>query len=249
MSVAKSGIPLVHAWQRTTLRTTDFGFRQANEVTVGSSCVVRFNGLSVAVWRLALLAVFLAAAPSANAADISWRNPDRRHVQQRRQLEQRCAGRQRRRPFRSQHPGPFGTLPPYTVSFTADATNTRLVVEDDRVIFDLNGHTYNTTSVLGADIGTVSGSSGGLTVTDGTLSLALGSDLAIGADSSGFLTVSTGGRVIGNPFLFVGGSGAGTLTVQNGGELLADDTQIGDGHAPRARRPSRALLSSYSPVN
>src|SRR4051794_37126614 len=36
--------------------------------------------------------------------------------------------------------GMFGSN--YTVSFTADATNLGLVVEDDFVTFDLNSHTY-----------------------------------------------------------------------------------------------------------
>ena len=49
--------------------------------------------------------------------------------------------------------GMFGA--DYTVSFTANATNLGLVVEDDFVTFDLNSHVYTTTQFDSVTIGTV----------------------------------------------------------------------------------------------
>jgi len=119
----------------------------------------------------------------------------------------------------------------YTVSFTADATNQALKIEDDFVTFDLDGQTYTTTSVTGNEIGNVAGRSGRLTITDGIMSAALNSQLSIGAiaNASGVLTVSTGAFVVANPFLFVhvGHLGTGTLTVENNGRVLAEALFIG----------------------
>jgi T5SS/PEP-CTERM-associated repeat protein len=118
----------------------------------------------------------------------------------------------------------------YTVDFTAGATNQALVIEDDFVTFDLNGHIYNTTLTTGSEIGNVAGRAGRLTITDGTW-IAVDSQLSIGtvATASGDLTISTGGVLIGSPFLLVVGSlGTGTLTTENNGEVVADEVVIGD---------------------
>ena len=117
----------------------------------------------------------------------------------------------------------------YTVSFNVDPTNLRLIVEDDRVTFDLNGHTYQATSPIAAMLGTEAGRSGRLTVTDGTLSHPLQADLQIGtvAGGSGILNVTTGGLILGSPELFVGVNGAGTLNINGGGDVIADDTTLG----------------------
>jgi T5SS/PEP-CTERM-associated repeat protein len=117
----------------------------------------------------------------------------------------------------------------YTVSFSTDPTNLRLVVEDDRVTFDLNGHTYRATSPIAVMLGTESGRTGRLTVTDGTVSHPFEADIQIGsvAGSSGVLNVTTGGLVLGSPELVVGVDGNGTLNITNGGDVIADDTTIG----------------------
>jgi T5SS/PEP-CTERM-associated repeat protein len=128
------------------------------------------------------------------------------------------------------------TLPrTYTVTFTANATNEQLVVEDDRVTFDLNGHVYNTTgtplSPFAMFLGRVPGRSARLTITDGIVSTPFRFGIEIGdvGDASGFLTVSTGGLLIGSPILNVGDDGNGTLTIQNNGDIIADRTSIGRG--------------------
>ena len=64
----------------------------------------------------------------------------------------------------------------YTVSFTDDRTNQALVVEDDNVTLDLNGHIYSTTAASPITLGVSSPFtflSGGLTITDGTVICAL----------------------------------------------------------------------------
>jgi T5SS/PEP-CTERM-associated repeat protein len=117
----------------------------------------------------------------------------------------------------------------YTVTFAADATNQRLVVEDDRVTFDLNGHTCSAASPVAVSLGTESGRLGRVAVTDGFLSTEFQADILIGAavDGSGALLVSTGGLVLGSPEIFVGDNGAGTLSVFNGGDVIADAVIVG----------------------
>jgi len=118
----------------------------------------------------------------------------------------------------------------YTVSFTADATNQALKIEDDFVTFDLDGRTYTTTSVTGNEIGSVAGRSGRLTIKGGIMNVAPDSELLIGVvtNASGSLTVSTGGQLTGWRFLRVGRAGSGILTVQNGGVIQGTLTVIGD---------------------
>src|SRR5215204_695387 len=85
-----------------------------------------------------LLAVcLLAAAPSANAADRAWRNPDGGTFSSASNWSGGVPGASDVAGFGLSTPGIFGALPPYTVSFTADATNQALRVLDDRVTFDL----------------------------------------------------------------------------------------------------------------
>jgi T5SS/PEP-CTERM-associated repeat protein len=122
----------------------------------------------------------------------------------------------------------------YTVNFSANATNQALVVQDDLVTFDLNGHIYTTTE--NNQIGTQPGRSGELTITDGTWNFATNAtrlvDIGAGANASGVLTVSTGGQISGSsailrPNIDVGEGGAGFLTVSNGGDILANITTVG----------------------
>jgi len=121
----------------------------------------------------------------------------------------------------------------YTVDFAANATNQALVIEDDFVTFDLNGNTYITTLASGNEIGTVSGRSGRLTITDGIMNVDLGSELFIGsvANAAGALTVTTGGELGslgGKPLVVVGQLGSGTLTVENGGLIDSASVTIGN---------------------
>jgi T5SS/PEP-CTERM-associated repeat protein len=117
----------------------------------------------------------------------------------------------------------------YTVTFSTDPTNQRLIVEDDRVTFDLNGHTYRATSPIAVVLGTESGRLGRLAVMDGFLSTPLQADIEIGsvAGSSGTLQVLTDGLVLGSPEIFVGVNGGGTLSIFNGGDVIADNTTLG----------------------
>ena len=119
----------------------------------------------------------------------------------------------------------------YSVGFSADATNQALKVEDDRVTFDVNGHTYATTLATGNEIGNVAGRNGRLTITNGAWALSpFGALVDIGAvaNASGFLTVSTGGQITGLPELIVGALGTGALTVNSGGTIDAGSTILGN---------------------
>lgn len=117
----------------------------------------------------------------------------------------------------------------YTVSFTVDATNQALHVEDDVVTFDLNGRLYSLTAATGTVIGNQpSGLAGSLTVTDGTINSTTNIDVGAAASTSGTLIVSTGGVIGGSPALSIGKLGAGALTVQQGGDITgASSTSIG----------------------
>jgi T5SS/PEP-CTERM-associated repeat protein len=117
----------------------------------------------------------------------------------------------------------------YTVTFDADHTNQRLVVEDDRVTFDLNGHTYRATSPIAVVLGTVSGRLGQIAVIDGILSTPLEADIEVGSVAGGFgtLQVSTGGLVLGSPEIIVGVNGGGQLGIFNGGDVIADAVTLG----------------------
>jgi len=117
----------------------------------------------------------------------------------------------------------------YTVDFTADATNQALVIEDDFVVFDLNGKAYSTLMDPGIELGTVAGRTGRLTIIDGVLSPALNSTIRIGsvAGAAGNLTIATGGQVFGSPIVYVGLEGRGVLTVNDGGSVLSEFASVG----------------------
>jgi T5SS/PEP-CTERM-associated repeat protein len=176
---------------------------------------------------LQLIAVLF--SPSVRAADISWRRPEGGTFS--------SAGSW----FGGVVPGVADTahfglsttlfsLTEYTVSFSANATNSALKVEDDFVLFDLNGHSY-TTGGTNMEIGNVVGKIGQLTLTDGTWNLNINTSIIeIGAvtGASGSLVVSTGGQIGGlAPLVHVGDDGGGTLVVQNGGDISATATRVG----------------------
>lgn len=117
----------------------------------------------------------------------------------------------------------------YTVAFTNDPTNLRLRVEDDSVTFDLNSHFYQATSPIAIEVGTESGRSGQLTVTDGLIGTPLGADIHVGsvAGAAGALNVTTGGLVLGSPDVVVGRNSSGTLNISNNGDIIASDVTLG----------------------
>ncbi|MEX2316747.1 MAG: hypothetical protein WD669_06325 [Pirellulales bacterium] len=90
----------------------------------------------------------------------------------------------------------------YTVSFTTNPTNQALVVEDDNVTFDLNGHLYTLTATNPITLGVSSVFTtlpGQLTIREGFVIVPSESLIKIGASLRGFLTVATGGIVGGLP--------------------------------------------------
>src|SRR5688572_13965911 len=96
---------------------------------------------------LLVIAVCSAAAPSARAADISWRRPEGGTFSSAGSwFGGVVPGAGDIAHFGLSTPGPLGNVPPYTVSFSALASNIRLIVEDDSVVFDLNGLVYETTN-------------------------------------------------------------------------------------------------------
>jgi T5SS/PEP-CTERM-associated repeat protein len=114
----------------------------------------------------------------------------------------------------------------YTVSFTTDPTNQALVVEDDNVTFDLNGHLYTTTADNAITLGVAAPFTfltGHLTITDGIVAAPFESNVLVGASRAGFLTVASGGLLIGTANVYVGYSSNGTLTVSNNGDVIAND--------------------------
>src|SRR5690606_6051498 len=117
----------------------------------------------------------------------------------------------------------------YTVAFTNDPTNLRLRVEDDRVTFDLNSHFYQATSPIAIEVGTESGRTGILTITDGLVGTPLGADIHVGAVAGAFgaLNVTTGGLVLGSPDVIVGRTSTGTLNINNNGDIIASDVTLG----------------------
>ncbi len=73
----------------------------------------------------------------------------------------------------------------YTVNFTNDPTNLRLVVEDDNATFDLNGNGYRATSPIAVMLGTEAGRTGRLTVIDGNLNTPTTADIQIATVAGG----------------------------------------------------------------
>jgi T5SS/PEP-CTERM-associated repeat protein len=114
----------------------------------------------------------------------------------------------------------------YTVSFTTSPTNQALVVEDDNVTFDLDGHLYTTTAAVPITLGVAQPFtflSGGLNITDGTVAAPFESNVLVGAGRTGFLTVGTRGLLLGTANIYVGYSSNGTFTVSNNGDVIAND--------------------------
>ena len=117
---------------------------------------------------------FCALAAPSHAADTRWRISDGGTFSNAGNWNNGVPGASDVAHFGLSTSGIFGALPPYTVSFTADATNNALVIEDDRVIFDLNGHTYTAVAdpfQVTTRIGTVAGKTGGLSIFDGLVSI------------------------------------------------------------------------------
>ena len=125
----------------------------------------------------------------------------------------------------------------YTVDFGLSPTNSQLRVEDDNVVLDLGGNTWQLTRAdmieSSVAVGWGIGNSGWLTVTDGTLSCV---DARVGtSDAEGALTVQQGGDL----------SVTAGLTVSNGLVSIADgsvsatdvliewDTSMGTGQGAR----------------
>ena len=118
----------------------------------------------------------------------------------------------------------------YTVGFTSNPTNQRLVIEDDFVTFDLDGHVYITTSASPSPIilGTVAGRSGRLTIKDGNVAVtSADTSLALGNAGTGFLTVTTGGLLAGSAMDILMGGAGGTLAVEGGGDVIVEDVRVG----------------------
>jgi len=197
---------------------------------MGSSCVVRFSGLSVAVWRLGLLAIFLAAT-RANAADTRWRNPDGGTFSIGGNWSGGVPGASDVAHFGLSTPGIFGALPPYTVSFTANATNNALVVEDDRVVFDLNGHVYTALAnpfQVTTRIGTVAGTNGGLSISDGLVSIE--DVFFVGAGGNGVLSLFGSGRLQTDFFARIGSTASsGFVNVEGAGSRWDHDGELSVG--------------------
>ena len=116
----------------------------------------------------------------------------------------------------------------YTVSLFTNVKIALLLVEDDLVTFDLNGHLYETTATGSTMfIGTVASRTGSFTVTDGTFASPLNSHIEVGTTGNGgFLTVTTGGLLIGTPVIHMGDGANGTLTINNGGDIIASDVDL-----------------------
>lgn len=116
----------------------------------------------------------------------------------------------------------------YTVTFGTNIKNQLLLVEDDLVTFDLNGHSYETTATgTTMLIGTVPNRTAQFAITDGLVIAPLNSHIEVGsAGTGGFLTVTTAGLLIGSPLIRVGAGANGTLTINNGGDVIASDVDI-----------------------
>jgi T5SS/PEP-CTERM-associated repeat protein len=181
--------------------------------------------LSLAVWLLALV-----AAPS-HAADTRWRNPDGGTFSIGGNWNNGVPGVGDVAHFGLSTPGIFGALPPYTVNFTANATNNALVVEDDRVVFDLNGHVYTAVAdpfQVTTRIGTVAGASGGLSISDGLVSVE--DVFFVGSGGHGALAMFGNGRLQTDFFARIGGIASGaSVNVEGAGSRWDHDGELSAG--------------------
>jgi T5SS/PEP-CTERM-associated repeat protein len=121
----------------------------------------------------------------------------------------------------------------YTVSFVNDPTSGALLVEDDRVTFNLIGHVYNLNFFSAIDVGTSFSAFGRLAITNGTVAVPNASRVRLGYQATGFLIVGAGGLLAGSlTEIKVGNSAFGSLTLENNGDVIVDEVNIGFSNAP-----------------
>lgn len=122
----------------------------------------------------------------------------------------------------------------YTVTFANNPTTSSLLIEDDVVTFDLNGHTYTNAHspfVVATQIGNQSGRGGSLNVTDGLFDINSGLFVGI-AGGNGGLRISSGGSVQSENFARIGAStSSGTVNVTGASSqwLHAGELSVGWG--------------------
>ncbi|MCA9239496.1 MAG: hypothetical protein KDA37_04825, partial [Planctomycetales bacterium] len=121
----------------------------------------------------------------------------------------------------------LGSVAGYTVQFGTNVSTDSVIVNTDRVTFDLGGFTY-TTSALNATTAVVVGQNATdnarLTITNGTVA-ARSVRVAAAAGSQGLLTVSASGLLNVEEEAVLGG-GAGTLNIEEGGVVSVGDSLI-----------------------
>ena len=184
--------------------------------------------------RLALFcaaSVFCAIAAPSLAADTRWRNPDGGTFSIGGNWNNGVPGVGDVAHFGLSTPGIFGALPPYTVSFTANATNNALVVEDDRVVFDLNGRVYTAVAdpfQVTTRIGTVAGTTGGLSISDGLVSIE--DVFFVGSGGNGALAMFGNGRLQTDIFARIGSTASsGSVNVEGAGSRWDHDGELSVG--------------------
>jgi len=137
----------------------------------------------------------------------------------------------------------------YTVNLTADATSFRLIINTDKVDFDLGGNIYNT--IQAVSIGRLAGNNGLLTVSNGTFDV--GGQLIVAEYGTGTLvldnnvTVNSGDGNVGfvagsngtvllsgsgsswhnSGTLYSGRRGTGNINVSNGADLTSATSTLG----------------------
>ena len=114
----------------------------------------------------------------------------------------------------------------YTVTFDADHTNNRLLVDAGNVTLNLNGHTYSVqrewSDTFGQSvmIAQSPGSYAKLTVANGNV-FAKDCKIGVADDAIGELVIDTGAQWSAlQHAIVIGDEGRGTLSVQNGGQLI-----------------------------
>ena len=116
-------------------------------------------------------------------------------------------------------------LPPdpisYTVSFASNERTAGIDVLDDQVTFDLNGTTYSVGNTFGVQVGSGSGTSGRLTISDGQVRQVFAQlPVIIGQNSgNGGLAVLTAGQLHSGEQALIGFAGVGSATVAGTGAL------------------------------
>ncbi|MEX2316748.1 MAG: hypothetical protein WD669_06330 [Pirellulales bacterium] len=128
--------------------------------------------------RVFCVAISVLATSGAEAANISWRNPDGGAFSNAGNWFGGAVPDEDDYAFFGLSSGPF-VLFNYTVNFNASATNLGLVIPDDRVTFNLGNHIYETTQFDAVTIATTG--SAALTVMDGVFAVPFQSEFAVGA--------------------------------------------------------------------